>query len=268
MKSIRQSAAALVVLALGCLASLSATAGCATHQSWSPDTDPHWLHTYDGTIDKYRIRLTIAFSGDRFSGRYFYHSTLKDIRIEGRFTDGRQMVIDEYGEGGNVVAQFKGEFPVEDPQEHYGPGNKVGCEVMVGLWRKLDTEKDSPFYLNNAFSMAASIDDRYARTGIGKSDLEIEDFAQRFIKNVREDNRRGVVEMIHYPFRLHLDGVGLVRIRNRADLLKNYDALFTDAYKKSLFAEVPKHMAVIQGMIRIGFGWIGEDMKVWPLGRT
>lgn len=216
--------------------------------------------------------MTLAFSDKRVTGKYFYLSRLADIRVEGEFSDGRSLIINEYDRSGRVTARFVGAFVEEDPQEHYGPGNKLQCEVMVGHWEDLRSKRTHQVYLNAAHSRLASIDNQYARSGIAESDHHIEEFAQRFVKGVREDNRRVVAGMIHYPFNLHVEGVGIRRIRDHADLLKSYDVLFTKNYKERLFGGIPKHMAIDKyGFISLGHGssaWIGPDMKIWPLGQT
>lgn len=250
----------------------NAIAGCTQESAWSSFGDPAWMHTYDGMIGKHLVRMTIVFSGDGFAGKYFYISTLKDIRIEGKFSDGRSIVITEYDEANNVSAQFKGQFPIEDPKEHYGPGNKLSCEVIVGSWEKLPSGASYPFYLNSAHSITGSIESRYAKTGIMQTDVEVERFAQRFIAAVRSNERIVVARMIHYPFNLYINGIGIRKIRNKREFISNYDSLFTDSYKTRLFGSIPKHMFIDRhGFIAIGrtsSAWIGPDMKIWPLGQT
>lgn len=87
-----------------------AFAACSKNQ-------PGWLWNYNGEMGgKYRIRMTLVFSGEAVSGVYFYASSLKDIPLRGRMLDATHVLLEELDAAGNAVASFRAEFPEKDPE--------------------------------------------------------------------------------------------------------------------------------------------------------
>ena len=82
---------------------------------------PGWLWNYNGEMGgKYRIRMTLVFSGEEVSGVYFYASSLKDIPLRGRMLDATHVLLEELDAAGNAVASFRAEFPEKDPESAFG----------------------------------------------------------------------------------------------------------------------------------------------------
>ena len=229
-----------LALSIAWAACSPALASCPS-PSWF---ERNWLVTYDGTIgDRYAVRMTLVFDGDSLTGKYFYTRALKDIRIEGTVRSDRSLTLNEFDDKGAITARFVGRFPEEDPKEARRTGRKLGCEVMLGDWESLSSDKTFPFYLRLAHAVAGSLSKRYRDADV--DDDTVESLAQSFLRAVRENDRNKVASLVEYPFSLSFledDRPRSITIRSKAELLRNYESLFGSAYKEQLEGAIPKHM--------------------------
>ncbi|HVK56026.1 MAG TPA: hypothetical protein VM532_13480 [Burkholderiales bacterium] len=235
--------------------------------------DSSTLVTYDGNIGHVlAVRLTLTFNNDSLSGKYFYVKTLRDIRVKGAVLGDRSFTLEEYDKNGLVVARFKGTFPEEDPKASYGEGNKLQCEVMIGVWEQISPKRSFPFYLKLNYAISGTLDDRYASAMAkpNNDEASIERLAQRFLTAVHTNDRKQVAAVVHYPFSAYRPGKGPYVIKNRKEFLANYDEIISEQYKEDLKRAIPKHMFMDKhNFIMLGergFPWIGSDSKIWLFG--
>jgi hypothetical protein len=228
------------------------------------DLEPGWLWNYNGTIgDKYRVRLTLTVTHGEVSGVYFYSTQLKDIRVAGRVSDGRRLDLDELDAGGKVTARFEAEFPEHDPR-----GTVQGtrhCEVIVGSWHKIDAAQKLPVYLSLQDGTSGTLTHMYAVAG-AQDDSLIHRNAFRFWQAVTMGDKPTVASLIDYPIKVHVAGT-LKTIRTRDELLSQYDAIFSPAYRKAISAAMPRNMFARDQGIMLGRGevWFGANGRVIAL---
>ncbi len=234
-------------------------------QSACIKNERNWLWNYDGSLgEKHRVRMTLVFIGEEVSGLYFYASQLRDIVLRGNVRDGTDILLDEINAAGNVVARFEGRFQERDPRGRFGDG-KLECEAIVGTWSKLDGSGELPFHLSLESGTAGNLANRYAPAG-AVDDKLVHRSAYRFWDAVRRGDRETVANSVAYPISTNLHG-GRKRLRSPAELIANYDAIFSSKYRQAISSALPRNMFVRDQGIMLGTGevWFGPDGKVIAL---
>jgi len=230
------------------------------------DFDKGWLTNYEGTIGpQNRVRLTLTQTKSELTGVYFYVSQLKDIRIEGRVADGH-ITLDEVDPTGKTTAQFEGQFQDHDPNGKLK--GELGCEIIVGIWHRLNSTETLPVFLSETSATTGTLDHRYRDAG-AEDDKVVHRAVLRFWKAVTEDNKATVASLINYPIRVRIAGT-LKRIRNRQELILQYDSIFSGAYRKAIIDAVPRNMFNRDQGIMLGNGevWFGPDGRVITLNNN
>lgn len=248
---------ALLVL-LFALLPATAVAGCDRN-------DVGWLWNYNGTIgDGIRVRMTLMLGGEQVNGVYFYASQLRDIAIKGRIANGTDIVLDELDDKGHVAARFEGRFSGSDPKGRF-QGDKLECEIILGTWQKLDSASRLPVYLALESGTAGTLTNRYSVSGADNDEL-IHRNALRFWNAVKRGDKQAVAALVSYPVRVQLPG-GRKLLRSAAELVANYDAVFTPRYRDAILQALPRNMFVRDQGIMLGNGevWFGADGKVVAL---
>lgn len=254
------SSPSVLMLLLALLLPADAFAACTMKE-------PRWLWNYDGAIgdgDKYPVRMTLIFNGEEVNGLYFYASQLRDIFLQGTIQNGTDIVLDELDSKGKVKARFEGKFVERDPRGKFGSSN-LACEVMVGFWQKIDSSDRLPVYLSMSNGTMGGLTARYVTAGASDDEL-IHRNAYRFWNYVKQGNKKGVASLVAYPIDVSLPA-GNKRLSGPADLIANYDAIFTPEYREAIASALPRNMFVRDQGIMLGRGvvWFGPDGKVITL---
>ncbi|MFY8206318.1 MAG: hypothetical protein ACOVKN_04700 [Arenimonas sp.] len=248
-----------LALLLAILFPMSAMSAC----TWS---EPGRIWDYTGSIDgKYPVRMSLVFSAGDLSGLYVYASQLRDIRVSGRIAADGSFQLAEYGSDGRISARFNGRFPERDPQGRYGDST-LACEVMVGQWQSADGKRAAlPFYLAAEGSISGKLSNRYGAIG-AVSNQAVHAPAERFWRALKAGDRNAVAAEIRYPIKVILNGK-VKTLRNTAELLAVYDAVFTPAYRKAIGEAIPRNMFVRDQGAMLGSGqvWFGANGKVITL---
>jgi hypothetical protein len=234
----------------------SATAACT-----AKELTPGWLWSYNGTLgEKDQIRLTLALAQGEFTGVYYHAAELKDIRIRGKALDGKRLELDELDGNGKVTAHFDAEFAEHDPRGQF-PG-ALRCQIISGWWQRTGTAPKQPVYLSLESGNAGTLTHLYEAAGV-QDDSLIHRTAFRFQEAVSKGDRSAVASMIDYPIRIHLAASVRV-IHSSQELLAQYDAVFTPAYRKAIAAAFPRNMFVNDRGIMLGRGevWFGPAGRV------
>ena len=254
MNSSRLLIAAVCVL----LFPLNALAACSKNQ-------PGWLWNYNGEMaGKYRIRMTLVFTGEEVSGVYFYASQLKDIPLRGRMVDATHVRLEELDASGTPVATFEAEFPEQDPDSAFGD-SALECEVIRGTWRKAGSDTALPVYLQMEGGTSGSIKHRYAAIGVRDPET-LHRNSQAFWLAVKRDDRKTAASLIRYPIRVDTSA-GRKRYTSAEQLLADYELIFTPVFRESIAKGLPRNMFVRDQGAMLGSGqvWFGADGKVTAL---
>jgi len=255
---IRRLLAAIALLAAA-LQAPDAAAACTRNE-------PGYLWNFDGKIaEKYPVRMTLVFSGEKLEGVYTYRSQLRDIRLRGRIDGGRTVLLDELDDAGRVTARFEGEFVTRDPKGRYGD-SELACEVMIGGWSKVgSTEPPLSFYLSTDGATSGSLRHRYGAIGV-RDDEVVHRGAARFWRAVKAGDRAIVAAQLRYPTAVSIDGKPR-RLKGPKDLLAVYDKVFSKTFVEAILDSTPRYMFVRDEGAMLGNGWVwfGADGKVVSL---
>ncbi len=247
------------LLALGLtLSALGAHALCARNE-------PGRLWDYDGTLGgKYRVRMTLVFSGETVQGMYFYASQLRDIALSGRLVDSQQLLLEETDAQGAVTGRFETSFPERDPGDTYGD-SPLTCDVIAGEWVSADGKTRLPVYLTARSSISGSLKHRYGAIGVG-DDRVVNDGAAAFWRALKKGDQQAVASRIAYPITLHLDGRKR-RFKSSAELLPHFAAIFTPEFTARILHAMPRNLFVRDEGAMLGNGevWFNAAGKVSSL---
>jgi len=226
-----------LVAALICLLPPLAFAGCM-------DGERNRLWNYQGKIDgKYRIGMTLVFTGDDVKGEYFYASQRKDIPIRGAIVDGSDIALEELTPKGEVSAHFQGKLSNE-------------CSQIDGTWHKAGSDQKLALRLSLSNGSSGALSRRYAVAGADSDEL-VHANATRFWLGVKNGNKKEVASMLAYPVRAQVNA-RKVSLRNAKEFLKHYDAIFSGAYRDAVVNSVPHNMSASWRGIMLG-----EKGEVW-----
>jgi hypothetical protein len=248
------SAIACLCLLLLALLPASAHAECSERQ-------PGWLWNYNGTIgDRYRVHMTLVLDGQEIEGSYFYASQLRDIPLKGTVKNDTDIVLNELDNQGRATARFEGKFVQVDPAGKFT--GKLHCEVIVGHWQKLGDSTQRPVDLRMESATSGTLSHRYGIAGVG-DDALVDRNAYRFWDAVKRGDKKTVAILIAYPIKVRLP-TGNKRLRGPADLIADYDAIFSPKYREAIVNAVPYHMFARDQGIMLGNGevWFGSNGKV------
>jgi len=214
--------------------------------------EPGRLWDYDGTLGgKYRVRMTLVFSGETVQGVYFYASQLRDISISGRLEEAQRLLLVETDAKGAVTGRFETSFPERDPGETYGD-SPLTCDVIAGEWVSADGKTRLPVYLTVQGSISGSLKHRYGAIGV-RDDSVVNDGATAFWRALKKGDQQAVAARIAYPITLYLDGRKR-RFKSSAELLPHFDAIFTPDFTARILKAMPRHMFVRDEGAMLGNG--------------
>ncbi len=245
---------------------------CIRGVSYGRDPNIEALRNYSGDInEKYKIGMTLIIDGDQVEGVYFYTRYLTDIKISGHIYYGNRIRLAEYDEQDNVRAMFDGEFLAhtdQDPRNRFGGRSyDLHREILVGQWKRVDSDHAMPFYLgNSSITYRKKGEPRYAVAGAVDDEL-IHKRARRFRNAVRDDDRPTVAESMLYPGALRISDDDIRDINNEREFLEHYDKIFTPAFRQIIGNSVPHNMFVKYSGIMLGNGevWFDHNGKVFHI---
>jgi hypothetical protein len=236
------------ILLLGALCSAQAAALAATRD-------------FKGTIGNKGVGLTLGAKKPAgwkgkgpVCGYYFYNQSLQDIPLQSGKADVQgQTVFYELDAKGNRTAVFKCRY--QKPRLVSFFKIRPGI-MMIGTWSHLNGSGSLPVRLEDVGSVEADGDKRYAIAGVA-DDEALEAKVQKWRNAVLSGNKQLVASMIKYPISISVNAKHRDLV-NAAQLIANYDAVFTSDFVSSIRSAVPHNMfARADGVM------LGEAGDVW-----
>lgn len=199
-------------------------------------------HDYKGTINNnIPIRMSIYPLEKDIVGTYYYKKYGNEIRLKGK-SGKENIVLYEYDENGKNTGIFQGTMSTVDKIE--------------GTWISSDNKTSYQFvlYLESIIN-GAEYGKRYSLAVDNKSDQDIENFFSKIQSYIVNDNKVQLAEEINYPINVKINGE-LTKIKNKDDLIKNYDQIFNVDYKQLISNSPTKYLFVNYQGIMLGEGYI------------
>jgi hypothetical protein len=77
----------------------------------------------------------------------------------------------------------------------------------------------------------------------GCPDADVLTYFQKLQKTIAAGDRAGVAGMVKYPLRVNRDSTRHAMVASAAELLKQYDAVFTPTIRQAIISETPAKLA-------------------------
>lgn len=205
-----------------------------------------------GKVGPYPIgmQLTVRDHVQFVSGHYFYVKQLTDIPLTGRM-DGETLVLREPG-----GAAFRLHL-VSNASARGQALNFYNSTGLAGTW----TQGARTLPVEIGFTTAYDGPPRARHYGevTAESDAAFEARAGRFLRAVVRGDRATAAKAVSYPLRVN--GRRQKTIRTQAELLAQWDSVFTPELVTALRKAVPHEMFVRQGMAMVEGGAVWFDAK-------
>ncbi|MBE6072796.1 MAG: hypothetical protein E7208_12770 [Clostridium butyricum] len=199
-------------------------------------------YDYKGTINNnIPIRMSIYQLEKDIVGTYYYKQYGNEIRLKGK-SGKEKIVLYEYDESGKNTGIFQGTMSTVDK--------------IDGTWISSDGKTSYPFVLSlDSIINGVEYGKRYSVAADNKSDQDIENFFSKIQSYIVNDNKVQLAEEINYPINVKINGE-LMEIKNKDDLIKNYDQIFYADYKQLISNSDTKYLFVNYQGIMLGSGYI------------
>lgn len=206
-------------------------------------------YDYKGTINtNIPIQMSIYPLEKDIVGTYYYDKHENELKLKGKAGQ-KNIILYEYDETGKNTGIFQGTMSTVDKIE--------------GTWISADNKINYPFVLSlEDILPGVEYKKRYAKVVSNKSDRDIENFVSKIQSDIVSYNKVQLAEEINYPINVKINGK-ITKIRNKDDLIKNYDQIFNVNYKQEISKARTKHLFVnYQGIMFAGGKiWI-NDVKL------
>jgi hypothetical protein len=182
-------------------------------------------YDYEGTLDEAPIQLSICMgeNPDYLTGSYCYKSEdFNKIRLSGEFK-GDQIELTEFLDN-EPAGYFKGQLFTDNTDRFEGiwtnvPGTR---QLKFKLTVKSSVGYNSPYQRYSDFSA---------------SDKDVEKFMRKVKLSIAESDKEWIANNIRYPLNTTLNGQEKITIKNKQQLIDNFEQIFYPAYKE----EIQKH---------------------------
>jgi len=233
---------------------LAVTLALGQASSASAEAPPKGLSTVgmEGKVGAYPIgmQLTVRDHVQLVSGHYFYAKRLTDIPLTGHM-DGQTLTLREPGGGAFRLHLVSNDSARGQTLTFY---NSTG---LAGTWTQ--GARTLPVTIGFSTSHAGPPRARHYGDITDEPDAAFEARAGQFLTAVVRGDRAAAASAVSYPLRIN--GARPRTIRDRAQLLAQWDAIFSPALIAALRKAVPHEMFVRQGMAMVEDGTVWFDAK-------
>ena len=209
-------------------------------------------YDYRGTINtNIPIRMSIYPLGKDMVGTYYYEKNKNETEIRLQGKSGKEnIVLYEYDEMGKKTGVFHGTMSTTDKIE--------------GTWISSDNKRSHPFVLSlDSIITGVEYGKRYSLVAGNKSDEDIENFFSKIKNYIVNDNKVKLAEEIQYPINVKINSE-LIQIKDKDDLINNYDQIFNADYKQLISNSPTKYLFVNYQGIMLGNGEIWVNNVIQP----
>ena len=222
--------------------------------SASAEDPPKGLSTFgmSGKIGAYPVgmQLTVRDHRDFASGHYFYVKTLADIPLTGRM-EGDVLTLREPGGGAFRLHLVSNASAQGQVLTFY---NSTG---LAGTWTQ--GAKILPVEIGFSTSYDGPPRARHYGEMTDEPDTVVEARAGAFLKAAVRGDRVAAANAVSYPLRVN--GNRPKTIRGKAELVGQWNSIFTPSLVAALHEAVPHEMFVRNGMAMVGDGVVWFDAK-------
>jgi len=215
------------------------------------DFSSNTCYDFEGVLGDAPIQLSICMgeNPDYLTGSYCYKKYENKIRLAGEF-NGDQLELNEFLND-KINGHFKGKIFRDD------------TERFEGIWTDASGKKQLEFKLiSMSYVGYTSPNQRYS--DYSASDEEIENFMKKIKLSIANDDKEWIAAHTRYPLKTTLNGQEKITIKNKQQLIDNFEQIFYPAYKEEIKKHCVCNMFYNPQGIMLGNGeiWIGKNVII------
>ena len=188
--------------------------------------------------------MLLNFTEDnQILGFAFDFQNVREYQVNGCL-EGRTFILWLQQENG-VDVVIQGEFPTTDPSSNFSSSSVLSFDVVTGSLMEKDKLESLPIYLRLSSGTYGNMEHRFQLAGTEDDDL-ILNASRQFINAVTNNERAQVVEMLHFPVEIWMNGAR-AEMKTPEMFLKYYNAIFGDGLKERLTITFPNYLMANAG---------------------
>ena len=241
----------LILCVLACIAS-----GCGNRKEKVSEEQPakkfdfnsNICYDYEGALGGAAIQLSICVpeNAEFCEGSYCYKKYENKIRLSGKL-NGDQIELTEWLND-KPNGYFKGKAFTDDEDR------------LEGIWTDASGRKKLEFKLT--LSSSVSYNEPYRRySDFSASEEEVENFMKKVKSSIANNDKEWIASYIRYPLNTTLNGQKKIIIKNKRQLIDNFEQIFYPAYQEQIKNLCVCNMFTNSHGIMLGRGeiWIGRN---------
>ena len=183
------------------------------------ELDTNQWSDFEGTIGKAKIQLSLyRFENGQIKGNYYYKKYENKIQLIGQIT-GNQIEITEY-------LNYK-------PNGHFsGKVFTNDADRFEGIWTDGSNTKSSEFKLTLQSICGNTYEHRYSDL-YGTND-DVENFIKHTKTSILKNDKEWIANHIKYPLKTTLNKTKPITIKDKKQLLDNFDFIFHQNFKDEI----------------------------------
>jgi len=209
------------------------------------EIEPDWIWQYKGDIAEHgRIEMLLNFTEDnQILGFAFDFQNVREYQVFGCLEE-RIFTLWLHQEN-QVDAVIQGEFPTTDPRGNYSSSTVLTSDLMTGSLLERDNLESFQVYLRISSGTYGTMKHRFQLAGTEDDNL-ILDASQQFISAVANNDKTQVVEMLHFPVEIWMNGAR-AEMRTPEVFLTYYNSIFGDGFRERLAVTFPNYLMANAG---------------------
>jgi len=204
-----------------------------------------WIWEYIGDIDgNKKIGMLLNFTDDnQILGFAFDYQNVREYQVKGCIEE-RLFTLWLQKEN-SVDMLIQGEFPTTDPRGNYSSSSLLSFDVMTGSMIEKNNLESLPIYLRLSSGTYGTMEHRFQLAGT-KDDSIILNASWQFINAVVNNDRALVIEMLHFPVEVWMNGAR-TEMKTPEKFLTYYNAIFGNGFKERLIITFPNYLRANAG---------------------
>lgn len=172
---------------------------------------------FEGTLGKSNIQLSLyRFNNGQLKGNYCYKKYDSKIELTGQVT-GDKIRITEFLNG-KPNGYFEGRVFTDS------------VDRFEGTWTDSASKKTIAFKLTLQSTCGGEFNHRY--TDFYGSDADVEKFMKRVKSSIANGDKEWIGNHVSYPIKTTLNGEKPITVKNKEQLIQNFDQIFYKEFKE------------------------------------
>jgi hypothetical protein len=178
--------------------------------------DKNWWHDFNGKLGQTEVQLSIyLLDSGHLKGNYCYKKYENKILLTGQLT-GDKIELTGFING-KINEHFSGRIFTDS------------LDRFEGVWNDSSGKKVASFKLTlTSASYASNWEHRYS--DYSWTDNDVENFMKRVRNSILTNNKEWIADHIAYPLTTTLNGKTHIKIKDRNQLINNFNKIFHQAF--------------------------------------